>query len=74
MRALRFSFDRAVRAPNLLELFLQGSYGQEDVFTNDPVRGPDAHGVAGSSAKIPVCRRRNTGSSAPRAFPASAAR
>jgi iron complex outermembrane recepter protein len=33
---LRFSFDRAVRAPNLLELFLQGSYGQEDVFTTDP--------------------------------------
>jgi outer membrane receptor protein involved in Fe transport len=36
---LRFSFDRAVRAPNLLELFLQGSYGQEDVFTTDPCAG-----------------------------------
>jgi iron complex outermembrane recepter protein len=36
---LRFSFDRAVRAPNLLELFLQGSYGQEQVFTSDPCAG-----------------------------------
>jgi iron complex outermembrane recepter protein len=36
---LRFSFDRAVRAPNLLELYLQGSYGQEDVFTTDPCAG-----------------------------------
>jgi outer membrane receptor protein involved in Fe transport len=36
---LRFSFDRAVRAPNLLELFLAGSYGQEDVFTTDPCAG-----------------------------------
>jgi iron complex outermembrane recepter protein len=36
---LRFSFDRAVRAPNLLELFLQGSYGQEAVFTTDPCAG-----------------------------------
>jgi outer membrane receptor protein involved in Fe transport len=36
---LRFSFDRAVRAPNLLELFLAGSYGQEDVFGTDPCAG-----------------------------------
>jgi outer membrane receptor protein involved in Fe transport len=36
---LRFSFDRAVRAPNLLELFLAGSYGQENVFTTDPCAG-----------------------------------
>src|SRR6185437_5153189 len=28
---LRFSFDRAIRAPNLIELFLAPSYGQEDV-------------------------------------------
>jgi iron complex outermembrane recepter protein len=37
---LRFSFDRAVRAPNLIELFLAPSYGQEDAFTSDPCAGP----------------------------------
>jgi outer membrane receptor protein involved in Fe transport len=36
---LRFSFDRAVRAPNLIELFLAPSYGQEGVFTTDPCAG-----------------------------------
>ncbi|MGP8034013.1 MAG: TonB-dependent receptor domain-containing protein [Steroidobacteraceae bacterium] len=36
---LRFSFDRAVRAPNLIELFLAPSYGQEDVFGVDPCAG-----------------------------------
>ena len=36
---LRFSFDRAVRAPNLIELFLAPSYGQENVFTSDPCAG-----------------------------------
>jgi iron complex outermembrane recepter protein len=36
---LRFSFDRAVRAPNLIELFLAPSYGQEGVFTSDPCAG-----------------------------------
>ncbi len=36
---LRFSFDRAVRAPNLIELYLPPSYGQENVFGNDPCAG-----------------------------------
>ena len=36
---LRFSFDRAVRAPNLIELFLAPSYGQETVFGTDPCAG-----------------------------------
>jgi iron complex outermembrane receptor protein len=36
---LRFSFDRAVRAPNLIELFLAPSYGQEGVFGTDPCAG-----------------------------------
>ncbi len=36
---LRFSFDRAVRAPNLIELFLAPSYGQEAVFGVDPCAG-----------------------------------
>ena len=36
---LRFSFDRAVRAPNLIELFLSPSFGQEDVVGIDPCAG-----------------------------------
>ena len=36
---LRFSFDRAVRSPNLIELFLAPSYGNENVFTSDPCAG-----------------------------------
>jgi iron complex outermembrane recepter protein len=36
---LRFSFDRAVRAPNLIELFLAPSYGQQAVFGVDPCAG-----------------------------------
>lgn len=39
---LRFSFDRAVRAPNLIELFLAPSYGQENVFGSDPCAGAPA--------------------------------
>jgi outer membrane receptor protein involved in Fe transport len=35
----RFSFDRAVRAPNLIELFVAPSYGQEDVVGADPCAG-----------------------------------
>ena len=33
---LRYSFDRAVRAPNLIELYNPESYGQEAVVTTDP--------------------------------------
>lgn len=36
---LRFSFDRAIRAPNLIELFLAPSYGQEAVVGTDPCAG-----------------------------------
>jgi iron complex outermembrane receptor protein len=36
---LRFSFDRAVRAPNLIELFVAPSYGQENVVGVDPCAG-----------------------------------
>jgi iron complex outermembrane recepter protein len=39
---LRFSFDRAVRAPNLIELFLPASYGNENVFGSDPCAGAPA--------------------------------
>jgi iron complex outermembrane receptor protein len=36
---LRFSFDHAVRAPNLIELYLAPSYGQQNVFGSDPCAG-----------------------------------
>ncbi len=36
----RFSFDRAVRAPNLIELYVAPSFGQEAVFGNDPCAQP----------------------------------
>lgn len=36
---LRFSFDRAVRAPNLIELYLSPAFGQENVFGSDPCAG-----------------------------------
>jgi len=36
---LRFSFDRAVRAPNLIELYLAPSFGQENVLGVDPCAG-----------------------------------
>jgi iron complex outermembrane recepter protein len=36
---LRFSFDHAIRAPNLIELFVAPSYGQENVVGVDPCAG-----------------------------------
>lgn len=36
---MRFSFDRAVRAPNLVELFNAPSYGQENIVGVDPCAG-----------------------------------
>ena len=36
---LRFSYDRAIRAPNLIELFVAPSYGQENVVGTDPCAG-----------------------------------
>jgi iron complex outermembrane receptor protein len=36
---MRFSFDRAVRAPNLIELFVAPSYGQQTGFGVDPCAG-----------------------------------
>lgn len=36
---IRGSFDRAVRAPNLIELFNPQSYGQESFVTTDPCAG-----------------------------------
>ena len=36
---VRFSFDRAVRAPNLIELYLLPSFGQENVVGTDPCAG-----------------------------------
>ncbi|MGH9561615.1 MAG: TonB-dependent receptor domain-containing protein, partial [Terracidiphilus sp.] len=36
----RFSFDRAVRAPNLIELYVAPSFGQESPFGVDPCAQP----------------------------------
>ena len=43
---LRFSFDRAVRAPNLIELYVAPSFGQESVFGNDPCAQPATASLA----------------------------
>jgi len=43
---MRFSFDRAVRAPNLIELYVAPSYGQESVFGNDPCAQPATASLA----------------------------
>jgi iron complex outermembrane recepter protein len=58
---VRFSFDRAVRAPNLLELYLQGSYGQQDVFGVDPCAPTrNAAGqIVAATAPYSLCK--NTG-------------
>ena len=43
---LRFSFDRAIRAPNLIELFVAPSYGQESVLGTDPCAGKPTASLA----------------------------
>ncbi|HEY1724201.1 MAG TPA: TonB-dependent receptor [Steroidobacteraceae bacterium] len=48
---LRFSYDRAVRAPNLFELFSPQSYGQTTVVGNDPCAG------AAPTASLATCMR-----------------
>jgi iron complex outermembrane receptor protein len=37
---LRYSYDRAVRAPNLIELYNPASYGQQSAIGFDPCAGP----------------------------------
>jgi outer membrane receptor protein involved in Fe transport len=48
---LRGSFDRAVRAPNLIELYNPQSYGQTSVVTSDPCAGPNP------TASLAACER-----------------
>jgi outer membrane receptor protein involved in Fe transport len=43
---LRLSLDRAIRAPNLIELFVAPSYGQEDVVGTDPCAGKPTASLA----------------------------
>jgi outer membrane receptor protein involved in Fe transport len=47
----RYSYNRAVRAPNLFELFSPGSYGQTTVVGNDPCSG------ATPTASLAACQR-----------------
>jgi outer membrane receptor protein involved in Fe transport len=48
---LRYSYDRAIRAPNLFELFNPGSYGQTSVIGTDPCSG------ASPTASLAACMR-----------------
>jgi outer membrane receptor protein involved in Fe transport len=48
---LRYSYDRAVRAPNLFELFSPQSYGQTSVVAGDPCSG------SSPTASLAACER-----------------
>jgi len=48
---LRYSYDRAIRAPNLFELFNPGTYGQTSVIGTDPCSG------AKPTASLAACMR-----------------
>lgn len=52
---LRYSYDRAVRAPNLLDLYEPQSYGQQAVFGVDPC-APAAPGLT-ATASLAACER-----------------
>jgi iron complex outermembrane recepter protein len=51
---LRASFDRAIRAPNLVELYDPESYGQSTAVTSDPC-APTNNGAAHAAASLPAC-------------------
>jgi iron complex outermembrane recepter protein len=51
---LRFSFDRAVRAPNLIELYNPQSYGQTTAVTSDPC-APTNNGATAAVATLAAC-------------------
>jgi iron complex outermembrane recepter protein len=55
---MRFSFDRAVRAPNLIELFNAPSIGQETSVATDPC-APTLNGstVVPATASLAACQR-----------------
>jgi outer membrane receptor protein involved in Fe transport len=53
---LRFSYDRAVRTPNLIELYNPQSYGQSTAVTADPC-APTNNGATAAVAGLAACER-----------------
>jgi len=55
---LRYSYDRAVRAPNLIDLYNPASYGQQSVQASDPC-APTQKGavVTPATASLAACER-----------------
>ena len=56
----RFSFDRAIRAPNLVELYNPESYGQETAVGVDPC-APTNNGATHASASLAACEHTGDG-------------
>ena len=52
---LRYSYDRVVRAPNLIELYTPQGYGQSDVVTADPC-APSNNGAIHAVAALSACQ------------------
>ena len=55
---LRYSYDRAVRAPNLIDLYNPASYGQQSVQASDPC-APTQSGavITPATASLAACQR-----------------
>jgi iron complex outermembrane receptor protein len=51
---LRYSYDRVVRAPNLIELYTPQNYGQSNVVSVDPC-APTNNGATRASAGLTAC-------------------
>jgi outer membrane receptor protein involved in Fe transport len=52
---LRYSYDRVVRAPNLIELYTPQDYGQSEVVTADPC-APSNNGAIRAVASLSACQ------------------
>jgi iron complex outermembrane recepter protein len=51
---LRYSYDRVIRAPNLIELYTPQVYGQSDVVSQDPC-APTNNGAKRAAAGLTAC-------------------
>jgi iron complex outermembrane receptor protein len=51
---LRYSYDRVVRAPNLIELYTPQVYGQSDLVSHDPC-APTNNGAIRAAASLTAC-------------------
>jgi iron complex outermembrane receptor protein len=52
---LRYSYDRVVRAPNLVELYTPQDYGQSEVVSADPC-APSNNGANRATASLTACQ------------------